>query len=103
MQELYKNSDSTTIAWKKCSSHRNLRNLNDTPSVSLIRKWVEKFKETSKTLENPKSGQSRSSRTYESVESVNESIHDDPNFSIHKRANALNVHRSSLHCILHKA
>jgi len=53
-------------------------------------------------MENPKAGQPRSSRTYKSVESVNQSVHDDSNFSIRKRANALNVHRSSFHRNSHK-
>jgi len=65
VQEFYKNGDSPTIARRKFSSHRGLRNLNDAPSVSLIRKWVEKFEETGSTLEKPNSGRPMSSRTYE--------------------------------------
>jgi len=40
MQEFYKNGDSPTIARKKFSSHHDLRNLNDAPNVSLVRKWA---------------------------------------------------------------
>lgn len=36
------------------------------------------------------------------MDSVTQSIRDDPNLSIRKRAVALNVHRSSLCRILHK-
>jgi len=94
VREFYKNGDSPTIARRKFSSHRGLCNLNDAPSVSLVRKWVENVEETGSTLGNPKSGRPRSSRTYESVESVNQSAHDNPNLSIRKRANTLNVHGS---------
>jgi len=63
VRKFYKNGDSLTIVWRKFSSHRGLRNLNDAPSVSLIRKWVEKFKETGSTLKKPKSERPKSSRT----------------------------------------
>jgi len=96
VREFYKNADWPTIARRTFSCHRGMCNLNAKPSVFFIRKWVEKFEGTGSTLENPKSGRPRSSRTYESVESVNQSMHDDPNLSIRKHAKALNVHRSSL-------
>ena len=60
------------------------------------------LKRAGKTLEKPKSVRLRSSRTVENVGRVNQSVRDDPNLSIRKRASALNVHRSSLHRVLHK-
>lgn len=102
VREFYKNGDSATVARRRFCSIRGFRHLNDAPSIPLIRKWVKKFEETGTTLEKPKSGRPRSSRTVENVERANESVRDDPSLSIRKRASALNVHRSSLHRILHK-
>lgn len=102
VREFYKNGDSATVARRKFCSIRGFRHLNDAPSIPLIRNWVKKFEETGTTLDKSKSGRPRSSRTVENVESVNQSVRDDPNLSIRKRASALNVHRSSLHRIMHK-
>lgn len=102
VREFYKNGNSATVARRKFCSIRHIRHLNDAPSTRLIAKWVEKFEETGSTLEKPKSGRPRTSRTAENVDSVTQSIRDDPNLSIRKRAVALNVHRSSLCRILHK-
>ena len=102
VREFYKNGNSATIARRKFCNIRGFRHLNDAPSVPLIRNWVKKFKETGSTLDKPKSGQPRLSRTEENVERVNQSVCVDLDFSIHKRASALNVHRSSLQRILRK-
>lgn len=102
VREFYKNGNSATAARRKFCSIRHIRHLNDAPSTRLIARWVEKFEETGSTLEKPKSGRPRSSRTVKNVESVAQSIREDPNISIRKRAVALNVHRSSLCRILHK-
>ncbi|XP_077294058.1 uncharacterized protein LOC143916716 isoform X2 [Arctopsyche grandis] len=102
VQEFYKNGGSATVARRRFCSIRGCRHLNDAPSIPLIRKWVKKFEETGTMLDKPKSGRPRSSRTAENVESVNQSVRDHPNLSIRKRASALNMHRSSLHRILHK-
>ncbi|KAL4710049.1 hypothetical protein ACJJTC_011634 [Scirpophaga incertulas] len=98
VREFYKNGNSATVARRKFCSIRHL----NAPSTRLIAKWVKKFEETGSTLEKPKSGRPRTSRTAENVDSVTQSIRDDPNLSIRKRAVALNVHRSSLCRILHK-
>ncbi|GBP12628.1 hypothetical protein EVAR_10284_1 [Eumeta japonica] len=102
VREFYKNGNSATAARRKFCSIRYIRHLNDAPSPRLIRKWVEKFEETGSTQEKPKSGRQRSSRTVENVDSVTQSVRDNPDLSIRKRAVALNVHRSSLFRILHK-
>lgn len=102
VREFYKNGNSATVARRKFCNIRHFRHLNNAPSTRLIAKWVEKFEETGSTLDKPKSGRPRSSRTVQNVDSVAESILDDPNLSIRKRAVALNVHRSSLCRILHQ-
>jgi len=102
VREYYKNGDSATIARRRFCNIRGIRHLKDAPSIQIIRKWIRNFVETGSTLEKPKSGRPRSSRTVENVESVNLSVHDNPNLSIRKRASALNVHRSTVHRILHK-
>jgi len=102
VREFYKNGNSATIARRNFSNVRGLRHLNDAPSIPLIRNWVKKFEETGSTLGKQKSGRPRSSRTEENVERTNQSVRDDPDLSIRKRASALHVHRSSLHRILHK-
>lgn len=102
VREFYKNNDSATVAQRKFCSHRGLRNIKDAPSVPLIRKWVKKFEETGSTMDKRKSGRPRSSRSDENVEMVNQSIRDNPDLSVRKRAHALNVPRSSLHRILRK-
>lgn len=102
VREFYKNSNSATIARRNFCNIRDFHHLNDAPSISLIRNWVKKFEETGSTLDKPKSGRPRLSRTEENVERVNQSVRVDPDLSIRKRASALNVHRSSLHRILRK-
>ena len=102
VREFYKNGNSATVARRRFCTTRGLRLLNDAPSVALIRKWVTKFEETGSTLEKPKSGRPRTSRTAENVERVSRSVRNDKNLSIRKRASALNLDKSSLLRILHK-
>lgn len=99
VREFYKNGNSATVARIKFC---NIRHINDAPSPKLIDKWVKKFEETGSTLEKLKPGHPRSSKKVENIDSVSQSVRDNPDLSIRKRADALNVHRSSLFRILHK-
>ena len=91
----YKNGHSATVARRRFSNIRGFSHLNDAPSIPFFRQWVKMFEESGSSLEKPKSGRSRSSRTVENVGRVNQCVRHDPNLSIRKRASALNVHRSS--------
>lgn len=81
---------------------QSLRDINEAPSAQLIKNWVQKFEETGSTLNKPRTGRPRSSRTEENVESVRISVRENPALSVRKRARAVNVLRSSLHRILRK-
>lgn len=102
VQEFYKNSDSATAEGRKFCNIQGFRYLNKAPSIQFIQKWVKKIEEIGTTLEKPKSGRPRSSLTPDNVESVNQSVRDDPNISVGKCVSAFNVPRSSLHRIMHK-
>ncbi|CAK9805748.1 hypothetical protein ANTPLA_LOCUS4647 [Anthophora plagiata] len=102
VHEFHKNNDSAVISLRKFSNHHDLHDINQAPSVSLIRTWVRKFEETGSTMDKPKSGLPKSSRGNENVESVRQSVCAIPDSPVRKRTSPLNVPRSSLHRILRK-
>lgn len=50
VEEFYKNDKSATIVRKKFCNHYHLDNLNEAPSIKLIKTWVQRFEETGSTL-----------------------------------------------------
>jgi hypothetical protein len=64
---------------------------NETPSMQLIKKWVQNFKETGSTTNQPLSGRPRTSWDPENVESVRASVREQFGFSTRKRSCILNV------------
>ena len=102
VREFYKNGHSATVARRRFSNIRGFRHSNDAPSIPPLRKWVKKMKRAVQHWKNQNPGDQGLQRTVENVGSVYQSVRDDPNLSIRKRASALNVHRSSLHRILNK-
>ena len=67
-----------------------------------LTKWVQNFKETGLTINQPLSGRLRTSRHPENVEHVRASVREQPGFSTRKQSSILNVLRTSLNRILHK-
>lgn len=102
VREYYRNNDSATIARRRFRHHFNLHDVQQCPSVPLIKQWVRKFEETGSTLNKRVPGRRRSARTDENIERVRASVRQQPNLSTRKRAAALNVTRSSVLRILHK-
>lgn len=102
VSELYKNDNSATIVRRIFSNIRGFRHLNHAPRIPLNRNWVKKLKKTSSTLDKQNLGRLMLSITKEKVEWVNRFVRNEPDHTIRKCASVLNLHRSSLHFILHK-
>ncbi|TLM65355.1 DUF4817 domain-containing protein, partial [Acinetobacter baumannii] len=102
VREFYKNDNSATVARRKFREHKGLHNFDDTPTLQTIKNWVAKFEETGSTLDKPRLGRPRTSRTEQNIDTVTQSIRENPTQSTRKRARALNVSRTSLQRILKK-
>lgn len=102
VREFYYNNNSATVARRNFREHKGLHNFDDTPTLQTIKNWVVKFQETGSTLDKPRSGRPRTSRTEQNIDTVAESIRENPTQSTRKRSSALNVPRTSLQRILKK-
>lgn len=102
VREFYQNNNSATVARRKFREHKGLHNFDDTPALQTIKNWVAKFEETGSTLDKPRLGRPRTSRTEQNIDTVAQSIRENPTQSTRKRSSALNVSRTSLQRILKK-
>lgn len=102
VREYYRNNNSGTIVRRNFRQHFGLHDLQQCPSLVLIRQWVRKFEETGSTLNKRVPGRRRSARSAENIERVRVSVRQQPMLSSRKRAAALNVSRSSVLRMLNK-
>lgn len=102
IEAFFKSNDSYVIARRQFCSHFGIRRISDGPSVNLIRSWVQRFRATASAMNTPRPGPSRSSRTPENIELVEESLRESPRLSIRKRAASLGLPRAIIHEILKK-
>ena len=68
--------------------HYNILHKNESPSIQLIKKWVQNFKETGSTINQPLSGRPRTSRDPENAERVKASVRKQLGFSTRKQSNS---------------
>ena len=102
IEAFFKSNDSYVIARRQLCSHFGIRRVSDGPSVNLIRSWVQRFRATASAMNASRPGPSRSSRTPDNIELVEESLRDNPRLSIRKRAAQLGLPRAIIHEILKK-
>ena len=102
VETFFKSNDSYVIARRQFCSKFGIRRIRDGPSVNLIRSWVQRFRATASSMNVPRPGPSRSSRTPENIELVESSLRENPRLSIRKRAASLGLPRAIIHEILKK-
>ncbi|XP_046668647.1 uncharacterized protein LOC124359719 [Homalodisca vitripennis] len=77
-----------------------LHDLNQTPSVNIIKCWVRKFEATGSTMNPRPIGRHREVRSEQNIERVRDAVEDNPHRSVRKHAAALNIPRTSIQRIL---
>lgn len=102
VEAYFKSNDSCTIARRQFCARFDIRRLSDGPSVNLIRTWVQKFRATGSTVNNPRPGPSRTARTEENIQRVENSVLQNPRQSVRKRASSLALPKTTVQRILSK-
>ena len=81
VETFLKSNDSYVIVRRQFFSKFGIRRIRDGPSVNLIRSWVQRFYATASSMNVPRPGPSRSSRTPENIELVESSLRENPRLS----------------------
>ncbi|CAG4965031.1 unnamed protein product [Colias eurytheme] len=100
VEAYFASNKSCTVARRKFCSQYKIRRLSEAPSESLIRTWIQKFRATGSTANEPRPGPSRTSRTAQNIERVASSVQENPRQSVRKRASSLRLPKTTLHRIL---
>lgn len=81
---------------------RSIYGTHNRPSEQLIRRTIDRFLTTFTLLDNIHPERARTVRTSETVAAMNESVTEDPNLSIRRRAQEMNLCPSTTWKILRK-
>lgn len=101
IQAFYENGRSYIVARRKFRVKFNLRSIRQCPSTQLLKQWLKRFQETGSTLPKKRRGRSRTVRTVQAIEEVNQSVEQNAELSTRRRSAAMGISRSSLQRILH--
>lgn len=100
VRAFYENSRSYVVVRRLFCSEYGVRQIREAPSANLIKIWIKRFEETGSTSKPHAKGRPRTSRTEDNIESVKQSVREDPQMSTRKRSSVLNISRRSLQRIL---
>ncbi|KAL4721218.1 hypothetical protein ACJJTC_019543 [Scirpophaga incertulas] len=83
VRAFYENSHSYLVVRRLFCSEYGVRQIREAPSANLIKIWIKRFEETGSTFKPHAKGRPRTSRTEDNIESVKQSVREDPQIEGH--------------------
>lgn len=100
IRAFYENGNSYVIVRRMFRIQFKLRSIKQCPSTQLLKQWLKRFQETGLTLPMRRQGRSRTSRTEQAIQEVNQSVEENAELSTRRRSSTLGISRSTLRRIL---